>query len=1211
MLMKFNGNQKNNRNEVKINFNDISTLLYKTGFLENEIIDTDILSLLSMENKINLIDIFEFNNSITIKEASAKYNDLMKSLKQILKFEFKINLESLYHLYLEYTENKISLTNFLNILIMMNYILTTFKQILKLSDNSDLINVFQLNKKISIISLDNINVNDKESLSYKLEKLYEKIEQNKESKGDKGYNYLIILIYILSLDGNIIVDNEASNLLNLLQKYNLYNKIYISNIHLSLVLYIQMEILVNIYLNPPKPKKLPLINNKYQFQELSLNEQTRNSNNFTFTRNNNVAKFNYKTQLLSSNRKLNHHLSSNKLSENELKNNIYINELPNYYIFDDEINSKIENTDMKIILFQNYLKCFSFYTLSKNKIQIDINLSIESISELIEINNKNESNKQIFTDINENIINELNLDQVDLLIKENFRQIFSCFNINDLIIKFTDFKNKAQVEIESFKYIDLIANSNTCYLQEPVDSFFINRRAKKDKSNKNFDSLTIKELFTQFDILCFYLIFFLKNHEIKKSPKSIIIKFNVFKCIINRENKKIQIFFNFSFVKEKTLFHYLKHISNILNLLEKYTDVILILKEFKQYDSTIRLFQNNFRSHQTSFIFTLLTRLIVNFVDENKLAHRIIILETKFNNYNPNLQVYIKDENTKLKNRIIAIKQMIFQQQYGNKFYVLLNYLEDLTEIWNLIVISDNENDFKLLRTFDDNKLFFFLSFDKTNVSQSSQENTTQINSNMDNINENKKKNNIGVEYVNVILYFKNDENIFNKGLSFIEDLASDKDSVLEYKFTLICDRFFLETNILMEPSMKKYVKIMYSLIDNIFMIAKNIKNENDIIENDENEQDNEYYNYDIFIADSFIAVANYHIYNIEEDKNYSKIIFEFLSILSSCIEVILYILKNKDIYIPKFIYLIRTVKDNYYMFEYKESNMFIKKVKEFTSLISLHTKECYPLFCFLSQKTQTKYTISNDNFYDVFLRLFLNLNKVVEPKEKLNEIFLHKIHKNIFYEYYDSFLLIAFSFEALNFFNDFLMKNEYLTITEGDKFDKCYIILTEDISNRKNNYELLLKNLQDESKIIVKKTIVFDFNFKPSYFFLNKKYSNMGFRKAEYLINEEIKHVKYKIIPDLRINLNSIYKIFEKKTNSKESKNKIVERIKLFMVGNQKITIYNSISKVFENILEEYIKEKNKMKAQKVEMRVYQLTEEANNIQNSLQNSKKDCNIF
>ena len=40
-------------------------------------------------------------------------------------------------------------------------------------------------------------------------------------------------------------------------------------------------------------------------------------------------------------------------------------------------------------------------------------------------------------------------------------------------------------------------------------------------------------------------------------------------------------------------------------------------------------------------------------------------------------------------------------------------------------------------------------------------------------------------------------------------------------------------------------------------------------------------------------------------------------------------------------------------------------------------------------------------------------------------------------------------------------------------------------------------------------------------------------------------------------------------------------------------------------------IKEKDKMKAQKVEMRVYQLTEEAKNTQNSLQNNKKDCNIF
>ena len=151
---------------------------------------------------------------------------------------------------------------------------------------------------------------------------------------------------------------------------------------------------------------------------------------------------------------------------------------------------------------------------------------------------------------------------------------------------------------------------------------------------------------------------------------------------------------------------------------------------------------------------------------------------------------------------------------------------------------------------------------------------------------------------------------------------------------------------------------------------------------------------------------------------------------------------------------------------------------------------------------------------------------------------------------------------------------------------------------------------MKDENNTIIKKFIVFDFNFKASYFFVNKNYSFLGFHKAEFLINEEINQIKSKIIPDLNINLNAIYKIFKSKLNSKEQINKIVSRIKLFMVGDEKISIYNSNSKSYENILEEYIKEKNKMKAQKVEMRVYQLTEEAKNTQNSLDN-KKNCIIF
>ena len=258
---------------------------------------------------------------------------------------------------------------------------------------------------------------------------------------------------------------------------------------------------------------------------------------------------------------------------------------------------------------------------------------------------------------------------------------------------------------------------------------------EKSKSNRISNSLTIKDLFNQFDILDFYLIFFHKNHEIKKNPKTIHIKFNTFKCVINRDNKKIQIYFNFSLIKEKTLFHYLKHSSNILKLEEKYTEIISILKEYKQYDSSIRLCQNNFISNQVSFIFTLLIKRVSDYVNENKLNQKIIILETKFNTFNPNMQVFIKDENMKLKIRLLAIKQLIQHPQFGDKFYVLENYLEDLATLWNLIVISDNENDFKLLRTFEDNKLFFYLTRDKSNISQNTEENYSTPEPNSDNNN--------------------------------------------------------------------------------------------------------------------------------------------------------------------------------------------------------------------------------------------------------------------------------------------------------------------------------------------------------------------------------------------------------------------------------------------------------------------------------------------
>ena len=121
-----------------------------------------------------------------------------------------------------------------------------------------------------------------------------------------------------------------------------------------------------------------------------------------------------------------------------------------------------------------------------------------------------------------------------------------------------------------------------------------------------------------------------------------------------------------------------------------------------------------------------------------------------------------------------------------------------------------------------------------------------------------------------------------------------------------------------------------------------------------------------------------------------------------------------------------------------------------------------------------------------------------------------------------------------------------------------------------------------------------------------------MSYQKAEYLINEESNRIKMKTIPSLNKNLNAISKIFINKNLENEKIKKIVGKIKEFMVGGDKISLYNSKSKDFENILEDYYKEKAKIKTQKVEMRVYQLTEEAKITQNNkLNNKKKDCSIF
>ena len=63
-------------------------------------------------------------------------------------------------------------------------------------------------------------------------------------------------------------------------------------------------------------------------------------------------------------------------------------------------------------------------------------------------------------------------------------------------------------------------------------------------------------------------------------------------------------------------------------------------------------------------------------------------------------------------------------------------------------MISDNEKDFKILGTFEDNKIFFYLSKDNANINQNIEGNQASPLSNKENANE-KTSSNSGNEYVN------------------------------------------------------------------------------------------------------------------------------------------------------------------------------------------------------------------------------------------------------------------------------------------------------------------------------------------------------------------------------------------------------------------------------------------------------------------------------
>ena len=1194
-----------NREKIKVQITNIESFLLKTEYIKQKTFTKKHLDILNQTlNKPEYLSHFEYNEKISFSEASVKYGVLIQSINKL--FNSNQSIEEIYEQYLDYTKDIIVLSQLINSLIIIDIINTNFNDILNTAFISSLVNENLDIYDVSILD------NKENGLKNKVEKLYKKIKEKPVLKGNQVNGNLIILVFLVTMGNSYYIDKDLPDLMELMNYFTMYNNIYINDINICIFLYLYLIITINLYMNSNKCKNKNLNyesckNNHLLYFEFNENDMNQEVNNYNKNIINNPNK---KVPL--------------QMSQRKYKNKPQYS-IPNLYLYDNEsIYYQSDNPAIKLLIFQNYLKFYAFYYLSKNKIKYTINLYIESFYDLLihiynskknnenkndknDNNEKNEKNENlennIFNYINEEELSKINISRIDLFIKDNISNCFNGFNFLGLSIFVTGFQNDYQVARMITINLDLIKKAKKWHLQE---SALLNEYRKKNNISQYNSTET---LIISFSILYYILEIFGKNNYLKKNyPFLLLIKFNMFKCTINRDKKKqeIQIYFDYSSIKEKILFQFLKTSENILFLISKYQQIIALLTDFKQYNCVLRVSQTNFLSHQLSFYFKLITKIIVDYIESNKIS-KIDIYEKKLNEYNPKMLVHIKNNSINKKMRLSQIKQLVHNPLYYSKIKIFQNFIEQLETNFDIIVVSNNIKEFQLLRTFDDNKLFIYIN----------KENPTNIDENKNNFEINLKKSNNSnnsffdsYEYLNIIMYFKNDQEIYKNGLNFLnlinqaKKCQKDAHTLLPFKTTLICDRFFLETKIIVNSSMKSYVNSVYDYIDDLLLIAKCINNNNDLSMNNSSFYEDSF-NYDIYINQKYISVCNYHKYRYKDDKNYQILIYDFLSTISSCIELIIYLLKYKDMFVNKFIYIVRTSEDAHFSFEYKNSNIFFKKLKEFDSLISLDVKKSYPLLCLLSNKKETEYTESNNNFYDLFLRLFLNLNKVADDKDKLIQLFLQKIHKSIFYQYYDNFIITAYTYESLNYFNDFFIQNNYLDISGGEKFDKCTIVPIHMITHsEKKNYRILIKNFfNDNNKLIIfNKISLFNYNFGNSYIYRNFNNIIMSFRKVEYYDNIQNSIINSDIKEDNDKKMKYLYIKLGKKHGNK----KIFENIISFIKKGNFIS-YMSSEKVYDDILVDYKKERIKYKSQNVGKRIFQITENAKLDQNYNNN---DCII-
>ena len=246
---------KNESDLNSIDINDISTFLIKSGFIKKSIFSKTQLYILEYNSLYidNLCDTLLFDEKIGANEIIENNKNILSSINKV--FNIDISLEEIYNQYTYFTKENISLHIFINWIILLDIIIDNFSNILNIEKGKVFNNLIK--NKISLFDLNIIYSNNPNNKKYinKLDLLYKNLEHQTIYMGKHVQSDLIIIIYLLSLENQLKINKEIANISVILNYFELYNKIYISNIYISLLIYFEIIFLINIYLYSNKNKK--------------------------------------------------------------------------------------------------------------------------------------------------------------------------------------------------------------------------------------------------------------------------------------------------------------------------------------------------------------------------------------------------------------------------------------------------------------------------------------------------------------------------------------------------------------------------------------------------------------------------------------------------------------------------------------------------------------------------------------------------------------------------------------------------------------------------------------------------------------------------------------------------------------------------------------------------------------------------------------------